>query len=81
VQFEVSEGTMLEVAARNAETLDAATNFHIDGTGFESAEAATLAAESLRVRFAFKRNSRVREALVHREHLFRLNVSTHSDSR
>ena len=41
---------MLEVAARNSETLDAATNFHIDGTGFESAEAATLAAESLRVK-------------------------------
>ncbi|MET0026449.1 MAG: hypothetical protein ABW101_02330 [Candidatus Thiodiazotropha sp.] len=49
-QFEVSDGQMLEVAARNAETLDAATNYHIDGAGFESAEAATFAAESLRVR-------------------------------
>jgi hypothetical protein len=50
VHVEVSEGLTLEVAARNAETLDAATNFHIDGTGFESAEAAALAAEALRVR-------------------------------
>ena len=50
VQIEVSDSLTLEVAARNAETLDAATNFHIDGSGFMSAEAATLAAEALRVR-------------------------------
>jgi hypothetical protein len=51
VLVEVSEGLTLEVAARNAETLDAATDFYIDGTGFESAEAATVAAEALRVLF------------------------------
>ena len=50
VQIEVSDELTLEVAARNADTLDAATNFHIDGAGFESAETATLAAEALRVR-------------------------------
>lgn len=50
VQIEVSDGLTFEIAARNAETLDVATSFHIEGTGFESAEAATLAAESLRVR-------------------------------
>jgi hypothetical protein len=50
VQIEVSDALTLEVAARNAETLDAATNFHIDGTGFTSAEAARHAAEALRVR-------------------------------
>ena len=50
VQIEVSDALTLEVAARNAETLNAATNFHIDGTGFTSADAATLAAEALRVR-------------------------------
>lgn len=50
VQIEVSQGTNLEVAARNADTLSAATNFHIDGTGFVSAEAALGAAEALRVR-------------------------------
>ncbi len=50
VQLEVSESLTLEIAARNADTLNAATNFHIDGTGFASAEAATFAAEALRVR-------------------------------
>ncbi|MDP3512862.1 MAG: hypothetical protein Q8S20_08945 [Sulfuritalea sp.] len=50
VQIEVSDELTLEVAARNAETLNAATNFHIDGAGFKSAEAATHAAEALRVR-------------------------------
>lgn len=50
VQIEVSNALTLEVAARNAETLAAATNFHIDGTGFTSGEAATVAAEALRVR-------------------------------
>lgn len=50
VQIQVSEKLTLEIAARNAETLDEATNFHIDGGGFESVEAAGLAAEALRVR-------------------------------
>ena len=50
VFIEVSEALTLELAARNADTLGAATNFHIDGSGFESAEAAALAAEALRVR-------------------------------
>lgn len=50
VQIEVSDSLTLEVAARNAETLNAATNFHIDGTGFPSAEAAIHAAAALRVR-------------------------------
>lgn len=50
VQIVVSDSLTLEVAARNAETLSADTNFQIDGTGFTSAEAATLAAEALRVR-------------------------------
>lgn len=50
VQIQVSETLTLELAARNAETLDAATNFHVEGGGFETAEAATLAAEALRVR-------------------------------
>lgn len=50
LQIEISDSLTLEVAARNAETLEDATNFHIDGTGFPSAEAAALAAETLRVR-------------------------------
>ena len=50
VQIQVSDTLTLELAARNAETLDAATNFHVDGGGFESAETAMLAAEALRVR-------------------------------
>lgn len=50
VQIAVSDSLVLEISARNADTLDAATNFHIDGTGFASAEAATIAAEALRVR-------------------------------
>lgn len=50
VQIDVSDDLTLEVAARNADTLDAATNFHVDGAGFGTAEAATLAAEALRVR-------------------------------
>lgn len=50
VQIKLSDELTLEVAARNADTLNAATNFHIDGTGFTSAEAAALAAEGLRVR-------------------------------
>ena len=50
VQIRVSETVTLEIAARNAETLDAATNYHIDATGFPSPEAARDAAEALRVR-------------------------------
>lgn len=50
VQVQVSDTLTLEVAARNAATLDEATNFHIDGTGFASANEAALAAEALRVR-------------------------------
>lgn len=49
-QVQVSETVTLEIAARNAETLDAATNYHIDATGFETPEAARSAAEILRVR-------------------------------
>jgi hypothetical protein len=50
VQIEVSDSLTLEVVARNSETLNGATNFHIDGVGFMSPEAAVLAAEALRVR-------------------------------
>jgi hypothetical protein len=50
VLVEISETLTLELVARNAETLDAATNFHVDASGFESAEAAAHAAEALRVR-------------------------------
>lgn len=50
VQIAVSDSLTLEVAARNAETLEAATNFHIDGPGFLSPETASIAAEALRVR-------------------------------
>ncbi|PKO40006.1 MAG: hypothetical protein CVU33_03170 [Betaproteobacteria bacterium HGW-Betaproteobacteria-6] len=50
VQVKVSEGLTFEIAARNAESLDGATSFHIDATGFESAEKATLVADALRVR-------------------------------
>jgi len=50
VPIQVSDALTLEIAARNAETLDAATNFHVDGTGFASADEAFSAAEALRVR-------------------------------
>jgi hypothetical protein len=40
----------LELAPRNAETIDAATNFHIDGSGFSTSAEAKAAAEALRVR-------------------------------
>lgn len=46
----VSESLTLEFAARNAESLDKATNFHIDAGGFDSEVAAREAAEALRVR-------------------------------
>lgn len=49
-QVKVSETVTLEIAARNAETLDAATNYHIDATGFATPEDAHSAAEALRVR-------------------------------
>lgn len=50
IQVGVSDELTLELAARNAKALDAATNFHFDCGGFRSAEAATMAAEALRVR-------------------------------
>lgn len=46
----LSESLTLEFAARNAESLDKATNYHIDAGGFESEQAARKAAEALRVR-------------------------------
>lgn len=50
VSTHVSESLTLEFAARNAESLDKATNYHIDGGGFDSEHAAREAAETLRVR-------------------------------
>ena len=49
-EVEVAPGLTLTLTARNADTLDKATNFHIDAGGFPSEEAATTAAEALRVR-------------------------------
>lgn len=49
-QIQVSDTVTLEIAARNAETLDAATNYHIDATGFATPDAAREAAEALRLR-------------------------------
>jgi hypothetical protein len=49
-EVEVAPGLSLTLTARNADTLDKATNFHIDAGGFSSEEAATNAAEALRVR-------------------------------
>ncbi len=46
----MSDGITLDVVARNAKTLAGATNFHVDGTGFASAQDAELAVEELRVR-------------------------------
>lgn len=50
VSIPVSESLTLELAARNADSLDKATNYHIDAGGFESERAAREAAEALRVR-------------------------------
>jgi len=50
VDVAVSESLTLEFAARDAESLDKATNYHIDAGGFSSEQAAREAAEALRVR-------------------------------
>ena len=50
VSIPVSDGLTLELSARNAESLDEATNFHLDGGGFPSADEARRAAEALRIR-------------------------------
>lgn len=50
VDIQISDFLTLELAARNAESLDQATNFHIDAGGFDSEPAAREAAEALRVR-------------------------------
>ena len=50
VSVQVSDGLELEISARNAESLDEATNFHIDGGGFAGADEARRAAEALRTR-------------------------------
>ena len=50
VSVQVSDGLELEISARNAESLDDATNFHIDGGGFADADEARRAAEALRTR-------------------------------
>jgi hypothetical protein len=50
VSVPVSDELTLELFARNAESLDKATNFHIDGGGFPSADEARRAAEALRIR-------------------------------
>lgn len=50
VSIAVSESLTLEFAARNAESLDKATSYHIDAGGFSSEQAAREAAEALRVR-------------------------------
>lgn len=46
----MSESLTLELSARNADSLDKATNYHIDAGGFNSALAARAAAEALKVR-------------------------------
>lgn len=50
VSVQVSDALTLELAARNADSLDKATNYHIDAGGFDSEVAAREAAEALRVR-------------------------------
>ena len=50
VSTEISESLTLDFVARNAESLDKATNYHIDAGGFESEQAARGAAEALKVR-------------------------------
>lgn len=46
----LTDSLTLEFVARNSESLDKATNYHIDAGGFESEQAARMAAEALRVR-------------------------------
>lgn len=50
VSIVVSESLTFDLAARNAESLDKATNYHLDAGGFESEQAARAAAEALKVR-------------------------------
>lgn len=50
VEVPLSNDITLEIAARDAESLDHATKYHIDAGGFASEEAALKAAEALRVR-------------------------------
>lgn len=46
----LSDGLTLSLVARNAETLDQATAFHLEAGGFATEEAALVAGEALRVR-------------------------------
>lgn len=48
--FEVADGLQLTLAARNANSLDQATTFHLDGGGFSTAAEARAAGESLRLK-------------------------------
>lgn len=48
--FEVADGFPLSLAARNANSLDEATTFHIDGGGFPTEADARAAGESLRLK-------------------------------
>ena len=50
VSVPVSDSLTLELAARNADSLDKATNYHIDAGGFDSVLAAREAAEALGIR-------------------------------
>ena len=50
VATSITESLKLELAARNAASLDKATSYHIDAGGFASEQAARNAAEALRVR-------------------------------
>lgn len=49
--FEVADGLLLTLVARNANSLDEATTFHIDGGGFSTEADARAAGESLRLKF------------------------------
>ncbi len=50
VSVPVSDALTLELTARNADSLDKATNYHIDAGGFDTEPAAREAAEALKVR-------------------------------
>ncbi len=50
VPVSLSSSTTLELAARNADSLDKATNYHFDGGGFASEQDARKAGEALRIR-------------------------------
>lgn len=66
----ISEKLTLNVAARNAESLDKATNYHIDAGGFQSNTDARAAGEALRVRL------RLLNAILN----LGLNVPTHDST-